>query len=292
MIDLLSGSGDAVAATPSARDVYDVRFDLGHHFRLFDRPGAFRVSPAGRALGNHLVHQLREDEITGRILEVGTGSGAIALLLRSMGATSITATDISAAAADTARRNELANFGDAKIDFRHADLFPGPGQDGRYDLIVFNPPGWRAPSDTLKGRLEGKRNFLDLEAMFYGDRVLLRFLRQLPDHLAEGGRAVIGLNSLLGIADLFDSCRSAHRQQGDVALHSKVLERTEFPLLFYTEEWREVRDCLLAQFEQGRRNYAATYTTKGDDIHWFYEITEVTVEALTKDLVKSVPGHE
>ena len=254
--------------------MYDACFELGHRFRLYDRPGTFRLSQAGIALGDHLVRNLRPSEITGRVLDIGTGSGAIALLLRRMGATSVAATDISASAVATARQNELANFGDAVIDFRHSDLFPSPdnGHRTRFDLIVFNPPGWRTPSDRLKAKLDEKRHSLDLEAMFYGDSVLLRFLEQLPEHLADNGRAIVGLNSLIGIADIIG--------RGGSTLGSRLLERIEFPLFFYTDEWREMRSCLLAQFERGRREYAARYVTRGDTIHWFYEITEVTVPEL------------
>jgi release factor glutamine methyltransferase len=262
---------------------YEARFDAGHRFRLLDRPKTFHVSQAGLALGNYLVRNLRESEIAGRILEVGTGSGAIALLLRDLGATSIAVTDISASAVSTARENELENFGDSIIDFWHSDLFPGPrrGPRERFDLIVFNPPGWRAPSDRLKAELDGKQHALDLEAMFYADSVILRFLQHLPEHLADNGRAIIGLNSLIGIADILGRSQSTHWSEGDVAIHPRLLQRIEFPLLFYTDGWLEVRDSLLAQFEQGRDEYAATYATKGDTIHWFYEITEVTVKELS-----------
>jgi release factor glutamine methyltransferase len=60
----------------SQRDSYDVYFGVGHLFRVFDRPGTFRVSPAGLAFGYYLVRNVGEQEIAGRILDMGTGSGA------------------------------------------------------------------------------------------------------------------------------------------------------------------------------------------------------------------------
>ncbi|MBW4702640.1 MULTISPECIES: class I SAM-dependent methyltransferase [unclassified Micromonospora] len=273
-------------------DTYEAEFGCGHHFRLFDRPGTFHVSRAGIALGDYLVRSLRGRDITGRILEIGTGSGAIALLLRHLGATSVTATDISASAVATARQNELANFGVPTIDFWHSDLFP-PAVDGEpalFDLIVFNPPGWRTPSDNLIAELDEKHHSLGLEAMFYGDSVLLRFLQQLPDHLTANGRAIIGLNSLIGIADIFTRSRSTHPPQDGSVIRSRLLERIEIPLLFYTDEWLQVKNSLLAQFEKGRQEYAASYVTKGDTIHWFYEITEVTVQG--QPTAPVLPGRE
>ncbi|WP_147471616.1 methyltransferase [Nocardia stercoris] len=264
-----------------AGDSYDVEFSGGHKFRLYDRPGTFRVSRAGLALGDHLVGHLREHELGGRILDAGTGSGVIALLLRSMGATSIAATDICAAAVATARQNESENFGDSIVDFTHCDLFPGEETDSApYDLIVFNPPGWRAPPGLLETELGEKFRSLNLDAMFYGDRVLLRFLQLLPEHLAENGRAIVGLNSLVGIADIIRRARAAHRSNNGPALHSQLLDRFEFPLMFYTDEWQEARASLVREFERGREEYAAHYVTRDDTIHWFYEITEMSVTPL------------
>ncbi|MEU0544250.1 class I SAM-dependent methyltransferase [Nocardia sp. NPDC005978] len=292
MLENRSDGADSATVVEVPPTGYEAVFDGGHRFRLLDRPGTFRLSRAGLALGNHLRANLRPAEIGGRILEVGTGSGAIALLLRDMGATSIAATDICAAAVESARQHEVANFGDSIIDFEHCDLFPrnDSGENERFDLIVFNPPGWRTPPGLAESGLAELDGTLNLDAMFYGDSVVLRFLQQLPDHLTENGRAVIGLNSLIGIADIADRAASAHRARTGSAIHSRVLESCEFPLMFYTEEWARVREFLLTEFERGRREYAATYVTKGDTIHWFYEITEVTVEPLA--LSTAAPRHE
>jgi len=73
-----------------------------------------------------------------RVLELGTGSGAVALALaKERPGLKIIATDISEAALAVARRN--AREHGAAIDFVHSDWFEalGPGQ---FDLIVSNPP--------------------------------------------------------------------------------------------------------------------------------------------------------
>jgi release factor glutamine methyltransferase len=246
---------------------YSLSFGPGYDFDLLDRADTFRVSPAGIALGNHLIRHVTSAELSGRILEIGTGSGAIALLLRTLGATRITATDISAAAVATAQLNEANHFDERAIDFQCVDLFPdGREADRRFDLIVFNPPGWRAPSEFVEAELSTRHHSLDLRAMFYGDTVLARFLQQLPEHLTDSGRAIVGFNSLVGVADITSR----------TALHARLRECIEFPLLFYTDEWRAVRSSLLSQFEQGRIDYGANFVRRGDTIHWYYEITEVT----------------
>ncbi len=258
---------------------YEIGFDGGHRFQLLDRPGVFKVSQAGLALGNHLVANVTEGELNGRILDVGTGSGAIALLLRSLGATSVAATDVHHGVVTTAQENELENYGDSSIEFSQCDMFPVSSvpDDKLFDLIVFNPPGWRSPPEMLLQRANERRHMLDLDAMFYGDKVLLRFLDLLPEHLAANGRAIVGLNSLIGIADIIRRAR-ANRRAGHSAFVRQLLERFEFPLLFYTDQWRDAEAPLVDGFARGRREYAATYETKGDTIHWFYEITEITLE--------------
>ncbi|HBK34610.1 MAG: Release factor glutamine methyltransferase [Candidatus Uhrbacteria bacterium GW2011_GWE2_40_58] len=55
-------------------------------------------------------------------LDVGTGSGAIAITLATETAISVIATDISKEAIEVAKRNALAHHVDQKIDFRQGDL--------------------------------------------------------------------------------------------------------------------------------------------------------------------------
>jgi release factor glutamine methyltransferase len=270
--------GPEVIPSATKEDVYTAAFGP-HRLELLEQRQTFRVSSAGMALGNFLARELEEQEIGGRILDLGTGSGVIALLLRALGATSIAATDISPMAVETARRNELLNFSDSRIDFQHSDLFDSPNGPltGPFDVIVFNPPGWRSPSAALKAQLDSCAGALDLDAMFYGETVLLRFLGQLGSHLAPGGRAIVGLNSLVGVSDILERSEAAFVKAGGSRLRLKVLERVELPLLLYTDEWATVRGDLLREFQSGESLYGARYVVRDEVLHWFYEITELTV---------------
>ncbi len=71
------------------------------------------------------------------ILEIGTGSGAISISLKTQNPQlCLSATDISASALDLARENAQKHGCD--IFFEQCDLFPST--DVKYDLIVSNPP--------------------------------------------------------------------------------------------------------------------------------------------------------
>ncbi|MDO9515979.1 MAG: peptide chain release factor N(5)-glutamine methyltransferase [Syntrophales bacterium] len=79
----------------------------------------------------------RDDEV--RMLEIGTGSGAISVALASeLEQVSITATDCSPEALAVAARNALNNNVGERISFLCGDLFEPA--EGTYDIIVSNPP--------------------------------------------------------------------------------------------------------------------------------------------------------
>ena len=74
-----------------------------------------------------------------KILDIGTGSGAIALALASeITGAKVVATDISSEALNMAQKNAAALGLKEKIDFRHGNLFEPV--NGFFDIIICNPP--------------------------------------------------------------------------------------------------------------------------------------------------------
>lgn len=249
---------------------YQAYFGLGHAVQLTDSPDVFRVSPAGLSLGDLLVRRLDEYDLTGSFLELGTGSGALALLLKSLGAIDVTATDISASAVKLAEHNELQNFGNSTIQYLAGDLFSVLDDDARFDHVIFNPPGWRSPSELLAQRMDSGDG-LASSAMFGGERVVLDFLENLPERLTPAGRAIIGLNSMIGI----QSVLTQYKRLGEPRLRFRLIERHTFPLMLYTESWQWLRPELLAEFARWRDQYGSVFCLDADGtIYWSYEIIE------------------
>jgi len=122
-----------------------------------------------------------------RVLDLGTGSGAIALQCARAGAR-VTATDINPAALEVA--SSAARTEGLAINFALGDLFSAVS--GRFDLIVFNPPYLpTGPDDLVQGALHAA-----FDGGPDGLRVTRRFMRELPRHLRPGGRALVVVSSL------------------------------------------------------------------------------------------------
>ncbi len=94
------------------------------------------------------ILELVEPDEPVKILEIGTGSGAIAIALACQDPNfSITATDISREALDIAKNNAANLEVCHQISFVEADLFTNV--EGKFEIICSNPP--YIPSDELSG---------------------------------------------------------------------------------------------------------------------------------------------
>ena len=152
----------------------------GRNFRV--APGVLIPRPETAELVSLIV---KENPDARRLLDIGTGSGCIAISLsKSLPGARVDAWDISEEALTIARKNneEL----DAQVTFCRQDVFSADGmQSGSYDIIVSNPP---YVTETEKREMEA--NVLDWEpelALFVPDEDPLRFYRRI----AELGRELL-----------------------------------------------------------------------------------------------------
>jgi len=136
--------------------------------------------------------ELARDFPTPRILDVGTGSGAIAIALaHECPAAMVTATEISEAALKIARRN-AANIRVAdRIRFLQGDLLE-PVAAEKFDLVVSNPP--YVPERDRESLSVEVRDFEPPQALFAGEDSLAVYRRLIPaafDALVSGGFVVL-----------------------------------------------------------------------------------------------------
>ena len=164
---------------------------LGRDFHV--EPGVLVPRPETEEL---VERMLAEVPAGGRILDVGTGSGCIAVTLAlEVPGARVEAWDVSPEALSVARRNSRT-LG-AEVDFALRDvLAQEPDGAGRWDVIVSNPP-----YVTESERAEMEPNVLRYEpagALFVPDEDPLRFYRcigQLGRHcLTPGGRIYFEAN--------------------------------------------------------------------------------------------------
>ena len=161
-----------------------------------------------------------------RILDLGTGSGAIAvtLLAELPGATAV-AGDLSAAALAVAKGNAEALGVACRASFVQANWFEGIG--GKFDLIVSNPP--YIPLGDIAGLAPDVREFDPARALDGGPDGLEAYRRLANGaggHLAPSGRVVleIGAGQENAVNELFTRQGFARESRHfDLAGHARCL---------------------------------------------------------------------
>jgi release factor glutamine methyltransferase len=130
-----------------------------------------------------LKNYISELELEGKkVLDMGTGSGFIALEMAEKGA-EVTAVDKNLEAVKTVDRKAAEK--EIEIEARESDLFENVEQ--KFDLIAFNPP-----------YLPGEKGVGDEEIWRGGEKgteLTERFLENIDSYLTEEGYAVVILSS-------------------------------------------------------------------------------------------------
>jgi release factor glutamine methyltransferase len=129
---------------------------------------------------SHLLGEavLRETRAGDRVLDMGTGSGVNAILAASRGA-HVVAVDISDAALDGTRANAARSGVADRVDVRRSNVFDQV--DGRFDLIVFDPPfRWFKPRTVMESVMADE-----------GYASMGRFFGAARDYLERDGKMLI-----------------------------------------------------------------------------------------------------
>lgn len=150
-----------------------------------------------------------------RVLDVCTGSGAVAVTAARAGAGQVEAVDVSGKAVATTRLNAALNR--VKVRAHRGDLF-GPVGGRKFDLIVSNPPYLpgddELPTRGLRRAWEGGER---------GRKLIDRVVHAAPAHLRPGGSLLIVQSSICRTDETLKAMRR-------VGLSAEVVKSESGPL--------------------------------------------------------------
>jgi release factor glutamine methyltransferase len=175
---------------------------------LMRPPGIYRAASDTQVLVDAVV---RGGYAVGRdVLDVGTGTGAVALAAGRAGAASVTAVDLSWRAVGAARLN--ARLHGVPLTVHRGDLF-APVAGRRFGLVVANPPyvpsaGTALPRHRIARSWDGGPD---------GRAVLDRICAGAADAVAEGGHVLLVHSALCGVTPTLDALAAAGFDAGVLA---------------------------------------------------------------------------
>lgn len=195
-------NGEPVAYLVGHREFFSLRFEVNPDV-LIPRPETEHVVMAAldvaRITGNPLT-----------IVDIGTGSGAIAITLaKQLAQSTLFATEISAAALAVAKRNAKIHAVETRIEFAQGHLLDPLPADLEPHLIVSNPPYiGRGEVDSVEATV---RDYEPDVALFAGDdgtEVIAPLVKAAADRLSPGGFLIFETSPVI-----FDKCLDLVKSQ-------------------------------------------------------------------------------
>lgn len=161
-------------------------------------PNVLIPRPETQELVEWITHEYKATSSC-RMLDIGTGSGCIAVsLAKKLPAARVEAWDISEGALEVARRN--AGINGVSVAFRLQDVLKAEVSSPSYEVMVSNPP-----YITHREKMEMEANVLEWEphtALFVPDTDPLLFYRKIAQlgvkALADGGSLYFEINRAYG----------------------------------------------------------------------------------------------
>lgn len=178
---------EPVAYLVGHREFFSLDFDV--------TPDVLIPRPETETLVLELIDAAREMPAP-KILDVGTGSGCIAIAAAvNLPNATVTAIDLSEPALEVARGNAKKHAVSDRIEFWHGDLFAPLAEGRRFDFIISNPPYvTEAEFETLSEDVRGHEPRSALVGGEDGLDVVRRLIADSPAQLSPGGRLWIEID--------------------------------------------------------------------------------------------------
>ncbi len=191
---------------------YPIQYIIGYtHFydlKFKVTPSVLIPRPETEELVRKIVEDVKEINRPLRILDIGTGSGCIAVsLAKNLPDAIVFALDISEEALKIAAENALNN--EVRLNIIQESILELPDIAMMFDVIVSNPPYVRElEKDTIKNNVKLNEPHI---ALFVSDEDPLIFYKRILDfsekNLKKGGLIYVEINQYLGkeTRQLFES---------------------------------------------------------------------------------------
>jgi release factor glutamine methyltransferase len=213
--------GEPVAYLVGHKEFFSLRFEVS--------PAVLIPRPETEHLVTEALDAIREypPATALQVLDVGTGSGCVAVAIcKHAGPVVMTASDVSAAALAVARDNVARHDLSDRIRLVQSDLLEGVDQPQRFHLIVSNPP--YIGLDEKPGLDRSVVDFEPHEALFAagpkGTETIRRLVQQAAPRLLPGGWLMFEISPLIA-----DACRQLVEKTAELELLRVVKDLAGHP---------------------------------------------------------------
>ena len=183
-----------------------------HNIELYVAPGVLIPRPETELLVEIGLREIQRLHISTRILDLGTGSGAIALAIaHEIPNAQLTATDQSIDALEIAKTNAKRLNVASRVQFLQGDWYEAIAEDASFDIILSNPP-YIASQDPHLG--QGDLRFEPLAALTDHENGL-----HCLENIISGANTHLKPNGLLAVEHGFDQSEAVVSLMKSAGLH-------------------------------------------------------------------------
>ena len=159
------------------------------------------------------------------ILDIGTGSGAIAITLKKELNSNIDAVDISKKALEVAKENSKINNID--INFIHSNLFEKI--NNKYDLIISNPP-YISKDEIIDEKVKNNEPHLALYADNNGLEFYEKILKEAKNYIKE--KSIISFEIGMTQADEIKNITNKYLKPNKISIEKDLTGKDRYIFIF------------------------------------------------------------